>query len=92
MELTFVNTWTDCDTMRRNDNMILNEYDARRWIALWVAQEGRIRPGILQATITGLRMALSIMNGSPSRYSTAERLDTQEAIAYLESEDWSVRR
>lgn len=62
---------------------ICTRKEASAWVALWVAQEGKVRPGILKAVLAGLRKSLAIMDGSPSRYTFSDREDLREAIAYL---------
>jgi hypothetical protein len=77
--------------MQQGRNTITNLADARSFVAAWVASHGKVRSGILAATIEGLQGAAAIMGGSPSRYSASARADLSEAIAYLTCADWSDR-
>lgn len=64
--------------------MIGTERDAREFVASWVATEGRVRPGILAATVEGLTRSLGIMDSAPGRYAASEREDMRGALRYLE--------
>lgn len=57
--------------------------DARTWLALWIAERGRVPAGILAGTTEGLAKSLSIMDAYPSRYTVCQREDLREALAYL---------
>lgn len=52
--------------------MDVNNADtARAWVRAWVADNGRVRPGVLKACRDGQRRAVAIMRGYPGRYVTA---------------------
>lgn len=71
--------------------VICTRRDASAWVAYWISETGSVRSGILKAVVAGLRKSLSIMDGSPARYTFADREDLREAIAYLTETDWSAR-
>lgn len=59
---------------------VTDAQSAEAYIRAW---NGRIRPGIAKEALRGLVMRASIMDGSPSRYSKADREDARAAMTVI---------